>query len=79
VSGDGAAEGGDDGLEQGALGQASDRRKGRGGAASELRESDTLAPPEALAMKGVGAALEADPLFQRTSALFDEGGAKGRW
>lgn len=70
-------EGGDSqALEEGGDPAAGARKKRRGG--GNTQESDTLADAESLKMKeALDASGEVDPLFHRTCALFDEGGAKG--
>ena len=77
VEGAGAAD--DEGEEEdaGAGGDANARRgrRGRGAAASD--PAATLAPREDITAPQFDLAFAVDPLFQRTAAQFDEGGAGG--
>ncbi len=51
--------------------QAKQRRR------KDLDPSSTLADPDSIKAKAPELSFETDPLFVRTSALFDKGGAEG--
>jgi hypothetical protein len=88
-----SADGADDGGCEGEDGEEADdledaaataakaqKQKGRGkqpGGSAD--EAATLTTPEQLRAKKGDTTLAVDPLFHTMSALFDEGGAKGRW
>jgi hypothetical protein len=73
---EGDAEG-DDVTDAGAPGVAPAPKRGRGGGVATASEAETLATQESLRRKALRASLESDPMFHRTSKLFDEGGASG--
>ncbi len=73
---DGAAGEGDDGEgEEDEGGQNRRRKEPKQGASSS--PASTLEPWEALNVKKLDVTFAVDPLFRRTSAQFDEGGASG--
>lgn len=59
--------------------QLEDGEEGEGGARKKRasRAVATLEAPESHTVKAIEEAVAVDPLFQKTSALFDEGGASG--
>lgn len=73
AAGDDGEEGtGED--EEGGAGEGKKRRKAR---AIETDPSKTLADPESMNVKKFDLAFAVDPLFRKTSAQFDAGGARG--
>ena len=68
-------EGGDE--EDGGPGDANARRGRRGKGAAASDPASTLAPREDITAPQFDLAFAVDPLFQRTAAQFDEGGAGG--
>ena len=72
---DGEDEAGDDGDDAGGDANARRGRRGKGAAASD--PAATLASREDITAPQFDLAFAVDPLFQRTAAQFDEGGAGG--
>ena len=64
-------DGGAEGAEEGAEGAGKKKRRARSGG-STLETN-----PDNLNLKDLDYQITTDPLFQKTSASFDEGGAKG--
>lgn len=71
-------EGADDADEDGSGNARGSKKQRKEGAAHNADPSSTLEPSfEALNVKKFDLAFAVDPLFHKTSAQFDEGGAKG--
>eukprot|EP00798_Chlamydomonas_sp_ICE-L_P019937 gene19937-26644_t len=71
---------GDDTQDQGAGGEGGETQKPKkraGSASTDPRA--TLGDDESLRNKTMEVTLDSDPLFRRTSKLFDEGSAAGGW
>jgi hypothetical protein len=69
----------DKGGSQGGEGGAKPKKGRRGAAQPDLEPSSTLADAETLKDKKADNTFESDPLFNRTTKLFDENSASGGW